>query len=133
MIQSALAALIKTVHTRTFASVAPLKSSLPVITIDLESSFRDRYYGSSGYETGLIDTDFEISVWGKTNSSVFTLSQTVINLLQNYQGPLKGLDSPQTTYRICDIEITNEQSGFDGETEIYQYSIFLTITHTTAS
>lgn len=130
MIQSALVNLIKTVHARTYASVAPQTKQLPVVTVDLESSFRNRHYGANGaYTTGLVETDFEINVWGQTVQSVYDLGQSIIALLENFSGPLYGTDSPRTSYGIGDIEITNEQSGFDGETKLYQYSIFITITH----
>lgn len=131
MIQSALVNLIKTVHSRTYASVAPQTQTLPVVTVDLDSSFRNRHYGVNGaYTTGLIETEFELTAWGKTVQSVYDLGQSIIALLENYSGPLLGTDSPQTVYSIGDLEITSEQSGFDGETELYQYSIFITITHT---
>jgi hypothetical protein len=133
MIQSALVAYIKTIHARTYASQAPQKAQLPIITVDLESSVRNRHYGSSFYETGLIETDFEISVWSAKTSGAYDLAQSVISLLENFSGLLSGTDSPATVYSVGDLEIITEQSGFDGETELFQYSIFITITHTIAS
>lgn len=133
MIQSALIARLKTVNSNVYASVSPAKHSLPVITVDLDGSFRERHYGTNGYETGLIDTDFEINTWDSTANGAYTLAEQIIASLENFSGPIAGGDSPQTIYSVGDIEIQGESSGFDGETKLYQYSIFITITHTLAS
>lgn len=131
MIQSALITLLQTISSKVYANVAPQKAALPVITVDLESSLRRRHYGTSNIQTGLIDTDFEINVWAPSPEASYPLAQQVISLLENFSGPLLGGDSPQTEYRVAGVEITSEQGGFDGQTEIFQYSIFITITHTT--
>lgn len=130
MIQSALIARLKTITSKVYASVAPQKVALPVVTVDLESTFRNRHYGTSGITTGLIESDFEINVWGNKNSDCYNLAEQITTSLDNFSGPLKGTESPQVTYGIGEIEITSELSGFDGEAELYQYSIFITITHT---
>lgn len=131
MIQTAIISLIKTVNTRCYASYAPHRKALPVITVDLVGSFRNRHHGNSGVQTGLIETDFEISVWGDVNSTVYAQAQSIVSLLENYTGPVQGTESPLVTYSIADIEITSESSGWDGNTEMYTYSVFITVTHTT--
>jgi hypothetical protein len=133
MIQSALIARLKTITSNVYANVSPSKHSLPAITVDLDGSNRQRHYGANGYATGLIDTDFEISVWSANAAGAYNLAQSVISSLENFSGPLAGGDSPITLYSVGDIEILGENSAFDGETQIYQYSIFITITHTLAS
>ena len=133
MIQSALIARLKTITSSVYANVSPSKHSLPAITVDLDGSTRDRHYGATGYETGLIDTDFELNVWSANAAGAYNLAQSIILSLENFSGPLAGGDSPITTYSVGDIEILGESSAFDGETQLYQYSIFITITHTLAS
>jgi hypothetical protein len=130
MIQSALMVLLRTLSAKVYANVAPQKAALPVITVDLESSFRNRHYGSSNIQTGLTETSFEIAVWSASPEGSYALGQQVISLLENFSGPLSGGDSPETTYRVAGLEISGEQDGFDGQTELFQYSIFITITHT---
>ena len=133
MIQSALIARLKTITSRVYANVSPAKHTLPAITVDLEGSTRSRHYGTNGYETGLTETDFEINMWSAKTSGAYNLAAQVIASLENFAGPLDGLDSPITTYSIADIAITGESNAFDGETQIYQFSLFITITHTLAS
>jgi len=133
MIQSALIAKLKTVTSNVYANVSPSKHSLPAITVDLDGSNRERYYGANGYETGLIDTDFELNIWSANTKGAYDLASQVVSTLENFSGPLPGGDSPITIYSIGDVEIIGENSGFDGETELYQYSIFITMTHTLAS
>jgi hypothetical protein len=136
MIQSALVLLLRTINAKTYAGVAPLNKSLPVITVELVGSFRNRHWSSEAgqaYDTGLIETEFEVAVWSNKNSDVYTQAQSIVSLLENYSGPVDGMESPVVTYSIADIEITSETSGFDGTTEMYTYSMFLTVTHTIAS
>lgn len=129
MIQSALVNKLKEITSKVYANVAPLNKGLPVITVDLESSNRSRHYGANGYKTNIIDTDFEITIWSANTGAAYSLSEQVVQLLENYSGPMLGGDSPQTVYTVYDIDIVSESSGFDGTTEIYQYSIFITMSH----
>ncbi|MFW0776207.1 MAG: hypothetical protein ACN2B6_00615 [Rickettsiales bacterium] len=131
MIQSALVAKLKNVTSKVYANVAPQSVSLPVVTVDMDGSFRERHYGTSGIETGLIETDFEINVWGKHNSDCFGLAEQLIAEIENFSGPLRGMDSPQTIYGVAEVRIDGEAGGFDGETKLYQYTINLMIKHTT--
>lgn len=129
MIQSAIVNKLKEINSKVYANVAPLNKGLPVIVVDLDSSTRGRHYGSTGYETNVIETDFEISIWSANTGAAYALSEQVIQLLENYSGPMLGGDSPQTVYTVYDIDIVSESSGFDGTTELYQYSIFITVSH----
>lgn len=132
MISSALIARLKTVHPRVFQNIVRKHNRLPAITVDLDSSFRFRHFGTSNIQTGLIESDFEITVWGKEPGNVNGLAESVIANLENFSGPWVDGGSPQQTHSIAGIEITSEIVDFDGPTELYTYSIFVTITHTEA-
>ena len=134
MIQSALIGKLLEVSSSVYASIAEPEASLPCITVDMNGSTRiDRHFGAGGYQTGFVDTDFEISVWAKTAGASASLAASVVSLLENYAGPLRGIDSPQTVYSVGDIEIVSEFTSFDERTKLYEYSIDITITHTLAS
>jgi len=128
VIMSAIVKLLRTIHPRVYENVTPKHTTLPAVTVDLEGSFRNRHYGSSNIQTGLIETDVEISVWDMTANSVYTIAESIIAGIENFSGPL--VDGGGTTHRVAGIEITGETSDFDGRTEQHTYSIFLTIKHT---
>lgn len=129
MIQSALITKLLTVTSNTYANVTPTNPGLPSITVDLDASFRNRHWSGGNTSTGLIETDFEVTCWGETAAQVYSLGKQVVDLLENFSGPVLGGDSPQTTYNISGIEIVDEQSDFDTTQGFYGYSVFITITH----
>lgn len=128
MILSALIARVRTVHSRVYENVTPKHTTLPAITISIEGSFRNRHYGSSNIQTGLIDTDFEISIWGTTADSTHSIAESILSDIENVSGP--WIDGGGSSHRIAGIEITSEITNFDARTELNNYSIFITITHT---
>lgn len=132
MIVSALIERLKTVTPKVYQSITRKHNQLPAVTVELEGSFRNRHFGTSNIQTGLIESDFEISIWGKTPESSNTLAYSLIASIENFSGPWQTGGSPVSTVSIAGVEITGELSGFDGATELYTYSIFVTITHTEA-
>ena len=132
MIISALIARLKTVHPRVYLSVSRKHNKLPVVTVELEGSFRYRHFGTSNIDTGLIESEFEISVWGETASQVNELAESIVSNLENFSGPWVDGGSPQATQSIAGVEITSEVTGYEGKAELSTYSIFVTITHTEA-
>lgn len=131
MITSALIRKLRTIHPRVYENITPKHTLLPAVTVDLAGSFRNRHFGTTNKQTGLIETDFEISSWGDTAASVYSLAESIIAGIENFAGPWLAGDN--VTHRIANVEITGETSDFDGTTELHTYSIFITITHTLAS
>lgn len=133
MIQSALVAYLKTNFslTRIYPNMAPLDVALPVLVVDLNSATRARHYATSGaVASGLIDSDFELSLWATHALQCSILAAELITLLENFRGrwPDAAL-SPTVTHRIADIEIVSESQGFDAATERYDHSVFISIAH----
>lgn len=116
---------------RIFPQVAPLDTDLPCVTVDLDSEFRNRHWGTDGTrKTGMVESDFELSCWGNSQLSANTLAKEIVQLLENYQGPMSdAYESPSVTHRITDIEITGQTDGFDKAVERYGRSIFISISH----
>ena len=90
MIQAALVNYLKTnlSVTRIFPVVAPQGEGLPVITIDLNGTDRRRHYEGGDVATGLIDADFEISVWATSLLESSRIIVELITLLENYRGTM---------------------------------------------
>ena len=132
MIQAAVVNYLKAnlSVTRIYPLVAPQGETLPVVTVDLNSAVRFRHFESGDVGTGLIDSDFEISVWASTMLSSTQLNDEIITLLENYKGVMTDPSSPNVTHTIADIRIDSEGQGFNAATELYDHSVFLSITYT---
>lgn len=133
MIQSALIKWLRTIvgNGRVYANVTKKDCQLPAITVDFEGEYRNKHWTNGVTTTGRIESDFEISIWGNTSDSIRAIAETIISTIDNFSGDLTDLGSPQTIYRVLHVDITSSSSDFDGETEQYAHSIFITITHTT--
>ena len=132
MIQAALVNYLKTnlSVTRIYPLVAPQGETLPVITVDLNSAVRFRHFENGDVGPGLIDADFEVSVWASTMLSSTQLTGEIITLLESYRGTMTDPSSPNVVHSIADIRIDSEGQGFNAATELYDHSVFLSITHT---
>lgn len=101
----------------------------PYIIVELDSVFRERHYGVGGnYETALKDYDFEIFCYHRSQGGALSVGNQVVTALENFSGPIAGLDSPQTIYNVHDIEITSEMTGFDHNAKLDYHSVFITAT-----
>lgn len=135
MIQAALVAYLKAnlSVTRIYPQVAPQGATLPVLVVDQTGSTRARHYSggaSGGTATGMIDTDFEISIWALNAYAASILALELIGLLENFRGRWTDASlSPPVVHAIADIEITGETQGFDAATEHYDHSVFISIAH----
>lgn len=128
MIQSALISKLLTVHPRVYANAAPKAAAkMPFIIVDKTGSNRSRHFGSSNLQTGLVEAYFDIVVWGSTAEQAASIAESVIAAIENFSGPVVGLDSQ--AYSIADIEIEDEETEFDGRFEVYQYTMYLTVTY----
>lgn len=131
MILTAIVNYLKTTVgiARVWSVAAKPNEKAPYVVVELEGVFRNRYWGSAGTATGLTDTDFEISCYGKTVQQSGELAKQITDALENYAGPMVGTESPAASYRVRDIEITSELQQFEQATELYRYSIFITVSH----
>lgn len=132
MIQKALVSFIESnvANTDVYSVGAKPNVTAPYIVVELETSNRQRHFGSGDITTGLKYYDFEISCYAKTVQAVSDLAKSLVTLLENFQGPMRDLTtSPATVYRVNPILIISESQNYEAGTELYRYSIFLTIPH----
>ena len=131
MIQAALVNYLKTnlSISRIFPIYAPQGADLPVVTIDLSSSTRSRHFEGGDVGTGLIDTDFEVSVWASTLIESTQLIDELISLLETFRGTMTDPSSPNVNHIVADISIDGSTQDFNGSTELYDHSIFINVVH----
>lgn len=114
---------------RVWGVAAKPNQQTPYVVVTMEGADRDRYYGATNVATGVRYQDFEISAYGKTVEAASELARQLLELLENYAGPMPGLGSPQTIYNTGPIEVTGELEDYDHTTELYYYSIFVNVPH----
>ena len=105
---------------------APPNPVAPYAVINLDGADQMRHYGSGvGYETGVNLYDFEVQVFGVTPDIPIDNMTTIVAGLQNFSGPLTGLNALQ--YEIMDIEITGQFTDYDDRRELFYQSAFITV------
>lgn len=131
MIMSALIAKLRSAvgHSRVYPIRARKNAIAPFMVVETNSSFPIRHWGTGQITTGITYYDFEIYSYGKTQTDVYNLGLLARNALENFSGPVNSTESPVVTYNIKDVEITSDLDGYDPETELFYYSIFVTIAH----
>jgi len=129
VILSALVSKIRATNSNTFAISAEPNQPTPYIVVNLDSTFREPHYGTgTQYANALIDYDFEIQVYGGSQTECIDLANSVRSALEHFAGQLTSLESPVQTYSVMNIEITSEITGYETLREIYYYSLFITLT-----
>lgn len=127
MIIGALITRLKTVHSRVFQSVTKKQNNLPAITVNLNGELRYMHWGSTNPETGLIASDFDITIWAINPEDCNSIGSAVTENIENFIGIWPDGFGGQIS--IAGVEITDVETDFDGNTETYTYSILATITH----
>ena len=135
MIHDALAAYLRSnTSLNVYLNQAPL-DSIPCIVIDDGGDARARHWDDSGVVTGLIDQEYELTIWYDLENGggrvAAQQAETIISLLDNFAGPMTDTAaSPTVTHRIAHIEASSGGAGFNEAAELYGQGIFLTVTYT---
>lgn len=131
MIESALIKYLNAqLSVEVYPYPAPANSPVPVISVDNQGTARSRTHGQNGTpETGMIEDDFEVTVWATSRVAADKLRDAIIVLLESYRGRMSDNSSPVRHHVVSDIKIVDTDQDFNTVERRHGSTVFLTVSH----
>ena len=103
-------------------TTAPPDAGVPLIEITKDDKKRTR---TTGVTSPVKITEFQIECWERTAARAETLAESIIALLEDFNGTLNS--SPGT--RVFASRIFNEFAGSDNSSELFYSSFNVSFSH----
>lgn len=131
MIESALIKYLNAqLSVDVFPYPAPANSTVPVISVDHQGTARSRTHGENGTpEAGMIEDDFEVTVWATSRTAADKVRDSIIGLLESYQGRMSDNSSPVQHHIVSDIKIVDTDQDFVAVERRHGSTVFITVSH----
>ena len=111
---------LSTLNASVYPVMAPQDTSAPYVVYTLSNNKRLEVLTGV---VGLVETMYEIEVYGATYTETKDLAASIVHLLQTLEGSAIGT----TTTWIQQVTIENEIDMYEPETRVYRHMIEITI------